>query len=204
MRMALVVLIVACGLLLSAQVAAATELPSSIRDQITTIVNQPDPGNRCTGHVHLIWAHDLQATQPGLAARDLRILEYAYGVIDGSCDVAVRSDLEPQLACTVALHGREHLMGVGHNTGDPLMGDADGNIGTYRDPRCAGVLILDRLDALDAVWARVSSRTHVTCRRAGPGVFMCTSYHGRLLRKTWLVKALPGDRVSAKVVAAIA
>jgi hypothetical protein len=203
MRNLIVSTLIAGAALIAASPASARELPAAERAEISSIVEQSHPAERCGGTASISWSHDLQANAPELAARGATILGYAYGMIDGSCSVAIRSDLAPDLACTVGLHEREHLAGVGHDTGDPLMGDVEGDFGDYRDPRCAALVEITRDDVIGVMWGRVSARTKVACTRTSSSTFTCVSSR-RLVRKTWLVRGLPGGRISARVVAAVA
>jgi hypothetical protein len=201
MRRTVVSLAVAALALVAAPVAHATELAPDTRAEIAQLASST-PG-RCAGRVSIVWAHELATVRPDIAAQGLEVMGVAYGVADGGCTIAVVSDADPALACTVALHEVGHLNGEQHGNGDPVMGDAGGEIRDYRAPRCADVVAITRDDAISAMWQHVSERTKVACKRTSAATFTCVSSR-RLVRKTWQVTGRAGGRISARVVGAVA
>jgi hypothetical protein len=201
MRRIVVFLVVAAAALTAAAPASAHELPADQRAQVAQIVNAQS-GSACDGRISITWSHELDSQRPDVAAKGLEVYGLAY-VAEGDCRIAIRSDADGELACTVALHERAHLAGEEHGNGDPLMGDAEGKFGDYRDARCAGVVEITRDDAISAMWQRVSARTKVACKRTSSSTFTCVSSR-RMVRKTWAVRGLPAGRISARVVGAVA
>lgn len=199
---ALILTVVAALLASGAQTAHATELTNDQRIAIGIIADHAWPQSRCDGFVQVKFLHTVGApvgdvmTANALAA-GAELAGYAYGAINGSCDVGVRSDLAPADACTTAVHEAGHLadssvdeatgtvtFGIGgphHGDGDPVMGSADDVVhlvagGETADgyvwPACQSLVTMTRDEAIAYSWDRWPAWS-VRCARQTPSRFQC-------------------------------
>ena len=188
-RIALFLVIAPVLLILSAQSAQARELTQGDRMAIGAIAEDAFPDSACYRQVHIAWQHHVTPAPDDPAAAAiaanpaLQLAGYAYGVIDGSCNVGVRSDLDPVQACNTAVHEAGHLAGRRHGS-SALMGSPDtddpshpgGIIAQgYVYPACANLIYLQHQRAVDWVWARSSDDTTVSCKRMTPSLMQCRS-----------------------------
>jgi hypothetical protein len=193
-------------------VASARELTPMERAQVNEVADRAWPGNRCE-HVHIIWTSvvvapptDLLSNEAVASGRSI-LAGYAYGVINGSCDVGVKSDLPAADACTTAVHEAGHLDGQEHGS-SPVMGTADtpteagGFIDpTYVWPACQVMQTLTLDEAVAYMWERFPNSS-AKCRRETPSRVLCiraTDHKHKRTRQVWRVWATTGGAKAAKI-----
>lgn len=190
-----------------AQTANAGEVSASDRQAIAAIANDAFPDSPCRGQLTVAWAHDITPPEDdtqALAVRNggFQLAGYAWGVRDGSCKLMVRSDLEPQRACTVAVHEAGHLALYRHGS-SPIMGSPDTDDPThpggviaegYVWPACRGLVYLPLWIAEGELTDRISDTTRFQCKRASATVVDCRTSRTtgrRTVRKTARIEAHP-------------
>lgn len=193
-------------LLLTAMVATADARELSQRERAVAeqVAEGAFPAPTCTD-VDISWTHQIEPVEGddysrALLAAGYTLRGYSYGLYDGTCKIAILSDLAPQDACTVAVHERGHLIGLTHNNGMPLMGDENGMIAPdYVWPACAqATAYLSRSAAQQRLYDFVSDQTRVRCVRQSITRFRCVT-HRRKVRKVWVIVLEPSGIRVAKV-----
>ncbi len=181
--------------------AEARELTQRERAQVQDVASNVMPGTRCYGQVRILWQHDVQ-TPPGDTDVDqihklgLDVAGYAYGAVNDSCDVGIRTDYTPQQACTIGVHERMHLVATRfddetqsmvdvptaphHGDGSPIMGNEYGQIATgYIWPGCVSMIWLRQDEAQAFMWDRFGM---ADCVRKTASRFQCVGVNVGKLR----------------------
>lgn len=191
-------------LVVMAGTADARELSQRERAVAEQVAESAFPAPTCSD-VDIIWTHQIVPVEGdeksrALLAAGYTLRGYSYGLYDGTCKIAILSDLSPPQACTVAVHERGHLIGLEHNNGMPLMGDENGMIlDDYVWPDCnRATAYLSRAAAIQQMIERVSDRTRVSCARQTLTRFRCVT-HRRKKRKVFVVVLEPSGIRVAKV-----
>jgi hypothetical protein len=197
--------LIACFFLLGiAHKAEARTLTSTERAEIQDVTDRAWPTSRCANNVRIIWTSHIQpaaddtATQRELSTGRYALAGYAYGMRDGSCDVAVDPTRAPQDACTTAVHEAGHLAGLEHDDGLPVMGDQLGVTDpTYVWPACSALMWMGVDDARSYMYERFPNSA-IACKRQTASRFQCIRHRdSSRTRQVWRVWTIGPDAIRA-------